>query len=260
MAAIKEFLQLNDSVDIFMLQEVDVNSHRSYKKNEVLDISQTLNHFQPFFAKNYDVFFVPVPFHNPMGHVNSGLLSLSKIHPSSVERISFPGQYNWPLRLFMLDRCFLVMHFPIANGNELLVINTHNEAYDDGSIRNMQMDFLKNYLLKEYEKGKFIIVGGDWNQCPPGFTPQFKDEVFDSINNKGVEPDFLPSGWQWVYDNRFPTNRRVDISYTKGTTATTLIDFYLLSPNIHYNQIKTTDLRFEHSDHLPVQITVTLSK
>lgn len=255
---IRSFLRSNDSVDFILLQEIDVRSKRSYKVNQVMQIADDLDEHKVFFGSNYDVFFVPVPFNNPMGSVNSGVASFTGYTPSGVERYSFPGQYGWPKRLFMLDRCFLVMHFPVDNGKELLVINTHNEAYDDGSIRDAQMKYLRDYLIAEFEKGNYVIVGGDWNQCPPDYIPKFKGEVFDSINNKGIPVGYLPENWKWVYDAGEPTNRRVDVPYISGSSMTTLIDFFLLSPNIEPIAIKTSDLDFENSDHQPVIMTITL--
>lgn len=255
---ISNFLRANDSAAIIMLQEVDIKSHRSYRFNEVNSLANNMPDYQSFFGKNYDVFFVPLPPNNPMGSVNSGLLSLTRLNPVVVERFAFPGQYAWPKRLFMLDRCFVVMRIPVSNGKELLVINTHNEAYDDGSIRDQQMAYLKKFLLSEYDRGNYIVAGGDWNQCPPAFKPAFAVEKFDTINNKGIETDYLPAGWQWVYDPAFPTNRRLDIAYSRGKTLTTVIDFFLLSPNIRPLAIKTTDLGFENSDHQPVSVKIAL--
>jgi endonuclease/exonuclease/phosphatase family metal-dependent hydrolase len=255
---IEKFITGLDSVDFKLLQEVDISSRRSYHRNEVKLFSDVLSNDYVFYGKNYDVFFVPVPFANPMGSVNSGVLSFSRYNPSEVTRISFPGQYSWPKRLFMLDRCFLVMRFPLSGGKHLLVVNTHNEAYDTGIIRDEQMAYLKKFLLSEYEQGNFIIVAGDWNQCPPDMQPRFSDDIFDTIDYKGIEPGFLPLGWTWAYDSTMPSNRRVDIPYIKGTTRTTVIDFFLLSPNLRSIACKTVDLGFSCSDHQPVQIQITL--
>ena len=257
-SAISRFLQTDDSVDMILLQEVDVRSKRSYRINEVQQFTEVLNEYSAYYGKNYDVFFVPVPPAHPMGAVNSGLLSLSRINPATTARYTFPGQYGWPKRLFMLDRCFMVMRFPVSNGKELLVINTHNEAYDDGSIRDQQMSYLKEFLLSEYKQGNYIVVGGDWNQCPPGFKPHFSEDVFDTLNNKGVEVNYLPPDWQWVYDANTPTNRRLDIAYSRGKTLTTVIDYFLLSPNVRPLAYKITDLGFENSDHQPVSIKIAL--
>jgi len=253
---IEGFLAATDSVDFALFQEIDISGKRSYHVNEVQRFADLFAGYSAIFGKNYDVFFVPIPFSNPMGSVHSGLLSLSHLSPLEVSRFSFPGQYAWPKRLFMLDRCFLVMRYPVSDGKQLLVINTHNEAYDDGSIRNQQMAYLKQFLLREYELGNYIVVAGDWNQCPPSFIPRFTGEVFDTIDYKGIEPDFLPSGWNWIYDSTIPSNRRIDIEYIKGKTRTTVIDFFLLSPNLQSAGCSTTDLGFAWSDHQPVQIQI----
>jgi endonuclease/exonuclease/phosphatase family metal-dependent hydrolase len=253
-----EQLNRTDSADFILLQEVDVRSKRSYRTNEVEGLKQALKGFDSYFARNYDVFFVPVPFSRPMGSVNSGLLSFSRCNPSLVTMYTFPGQYAWPKRLFMLDRCFLVMRYALDNGKELLVINTHNEAYDNGSIRDTQMAYLHDFLLSEYQRGNYIITGGDWNQCPPDFIPKFNGQVFDSVNFKGIGADYLPPDWTWLFDNKIPSNRRIDIPYNKGVTKTTVIDFFLLSPNLEPVECRTFDLDFEFSDHQPVFMHVKL--
>jgi endonuclease/exonuclease/phosphatase family metal-dependent hydrolase len=258
LTSLEDFIKGVDTVDFILLQEVDVSGKRSYYVNEVQEFTHMLGDRNTFYGKNYDVFFVPLPFSDPMGSVNSGLLSRSRFKPADVTRISFPGRYGWPKRLFMLDRCFLVMRFPISDGKQLLVINTHNEAYDNGSIRDQQMAYLKNFLQEEYAMGNYIVVAGDWNQCPPDLKPEFTGELFDTIDFKGIGSDYLPSDWTWAFDNTVPSNRRLDTGYSKGKTRTTLIDFFLLSPNLRATGCRTTDLSFANSDHQPVQIKISL--
>ena len=158
----------------------------------------------------------------------------------------------------MLDRCFLVNRYKVDGNKELVLINTHNSAYDDGSLRKMQMNYLRRFLLEEYLQGHYVIVGGDWNQSPPGFTPEYKKDIFDDQDFTPIPADYLPEGWAWVYDDTEPTNRRVMIPYQQGTTPTTVIDFYLLSPNIRLISVNTVDLDFAVSDHQPVRMKVQL--
>ena len=113
---IEDFLTATGSVDFALFQEIDIAAKRSYHVNEVQRFSDLFAGYSAYIGINYDVFFVPVPFSNPMGSVNSGLLSLSYLKPQEVSRFSFPGHYGWPKRLFMLDRCFLVMRFPVSDG------------------------------------------------------------------------------------------------------------------------------------------------
>lgn len=256
--AIRSFLGKNDSIEYFLLQEVDVESKRSYRVNQYDSISRTLSEYHNYLALNYKVFFVPLPVINPMGRVASGLASFSKYQPSEVKRYSFPGNYQWPKNLFMLDRCFLVQRHPLANNKELLVINTHNSAYDDGSLRKKQMEYLREFLLKEYQKGNYIIAGGDWNQSPPAFEEVFDDQVLDTVNYSEISKDYLPEGWKWAYDETMPTNRRVATVYERGATPTALIDYFLVSPNIHIESIKGIDMNFQYSDHQPVILKIKM--
>jgi endonuclease/exonuclease/phosphatase family metal-dependent hydrolase len=254
---IKTFLQQNDSVDFMLIQEIDKHSKRSYYINEYDSLSRTLNKFSSFFAKNYDVFFVPVPPASPMGKVLSGLATFSGYSPASSVRYSFPGEYGFPKQLFMLDRCFLVNRYSILNGKELVVINTHNEAFDPGQIRKAQMAYLRDFVLNEYRKGNYIITGGDWNQTPPDFRSEFTGNKTDTTQMV-IPSDFLPSDWEWLYDNKTPSERNVVTAYDPSLTPTTIFDFFLISPNISEMSVKGIQLDFKNSDHNPVIIKVKL--
>ena len=257
LSAIKKFITGNDTIDFFLIQEIDRNSKRSYHMDEFDTIGRLLTDYHPLFAKNYDVFFVPVPPTDPMGKVLSGIALFSKFKPSSSFRYQFPGEYSFPTQLFMLDRCFMVNRYPLENGKELLVINTHNEAFDPGEIRKAQMVYLKEFLLSEYAKGNYIIAGGDWNMSPPDFRPEFTGNKLNT-GQMMMEPGFMPPEWVWVYDNKKPSNRSVVAAYDPETTTTTVIDLFLLSPNTKLISVECIDLNFENSDHNPVRIKVGL--
>ena len=152
----------------------------------------------------------------------------------------------------MLDRCFLVNRYPLISGKELIVINTHNSAYDDGDLKLLQMEYLKDFLLEQYNQGHYIIVGGDWNQLPHDFNPGFKTHMDSSAMPPVLPRDYLPDDWSWVYDAQVPTNRSLNTTYIKNRSAQKIIDFYLVSPNIKAKQVKTINMEFENSDHQPV--------
>lgn len=263
-----------NTYDFILLQEVDLDSKRSYHFNMQEIIGQHFHAHKSFFGMNYKVDFVPIPVKEPMGKVRSGLLTLTKYNPSSVDRFSFPGNYSWPMGVFMLDRCFLVNRYPVeitvikdetghastVDKKELVLINTHNSAYDDGSLRKQQMKYLKDFLLDEYAKGNYVIVGGDWNQTPYGMKPEISGYVFDTTNLTYIQKDYPEAGWTWAYDPDMPTNRRVTKPYNKETSPTTVIDCYLLSPNISAEHVRTVDVGFAYSDHQPVELSIKLQK
>ena len=256
--AITKFLVNNDTIDMLLLQEVDVHSKRTYYLNEVTEISRALKYPNYFFANNYKVFFLPIPLSEPLGKIMSGLLSLSKFEPYLVERYDFPGNYSWPKKLLMLDRCFMVERYILSNQKKLLVINTHNSAFDGGLLKKHEMAYLKEFIEKEYASDNYILAGGDWNQNPPGFnSSSFNSESgYKNFVLASIPSDFI--AWNWTFDNTHPTNRALTTPYNPESTATTILDFFLCSPNVLAKQVKTVNLNFENSDHQPVIITFVL--
>jgi len=261
---IGDFLLKNDTVDYILLQEVDRNSKRSYRVDQYEKMAGILSGHHSFFAKNYDVFFVPVPPAKPMGKVLSGIAIFSKFAPESSTRYSLPGDFGFPTQLFYLNRCFMVNRYSIENGKELVLINTHNEAFDEGgNIRKAQMERLKEFILNEYNSGNYVIVGGDWNQYPPDFKPDFagNKEFTGQIGNfnlVGIEPDYMPGEWKWIYDPSTPTFRTLVAAYDPATTPTSVCDIFLISPNIESVSVKCHHLGFTNSDHNPVITQVKL--
>ncbi len=263
-AGIGDFLLKNDTVDFIMIQEIDRDSKRSYRDDQFEKIAGLLSGHNPFFAKNYDVFFVPAPPSKPMGKVVSGIATYSKYTPVSSIRYSLPGDMGFPTQLFYLDRCFMVNRFRIENGRELVLINTHNEAFDEGGdIRHAQMESIKKFVLNEYNSGNYVITGGDWNQYPPEFKPAFlTDKAFTgkigNFNLTGIESDYMPGEWKWIYDPATPSVRTLDAAYIPSTTPASICDIFLISPNIEYVSVKCHHLGFTNSDHNPVIMKVKL--
>ncbi|MBN1250593.1 MAG: hypothetical protein JXR51_02235 [Bacteroidales bacterium] len=258
--AVKSFLKSQSDIEFYLIQEVDKESKRSYKINQYDSLKTSFPDYYTSFGKNYDVFFVPTPPSQPYGKVVSGLMTLSKFEAKNITRFQFPGNYDFPKGLFMLDRCFLVNRFNIENGKELLIINTHNSAYDDGSLKAGQMEYLKKFLQDEYQKGNYILVGGDWNQSPFAVDTTFADFKYDTEDFSRIANNYLPEDWKWIFSNATPTNRRVKTPYDKKTTLTTVIDFFLISPNIESISIENINLEFKNSDHQPVKASFKLKK
>lgn len=260
LAAITKTLDKYSYADFIILQEVDINSKRSYGINQEISIGKNLNQFSLFFAPNYEVELVPMPLTSPLGQVNSGLLTLTKYTPSSAIRYSYPDKHPFPEGLFMPKRCFLALRFPLSNGKHLMIINTHNSAYDSGELRKMEMNQLKHFVEREYKNGNYVVVGGDWNQNPPTYNQQNIDINALEHFKPAIIPDkLMGDGWKWISDPHFDSNRFLNRPYIKGKTMTTTLDFFLVSPNIRALDIKTINNGFKHSDHQPILIKLTLS-
>ncbi len=261
LTGISDFLLDHDNVSFILLQEVDRGSKRSYEQDQEKFLLNELWFYSGAFAPNYKVPFVPVPLFHPMGSVLSGLLSLSLPLPVSSERYAFEGNFAFPKKLFMLDRCFILSRFQMTNRKQLVIINTHNSAFDDGSLRLEQLDKLRQIMTTEYKKGNYIIIGGDWNMAPGFFKAgMIRNGDKAKENPDRIPTDWLPKGWSYVTEHHTPTNRSVATSYEKGQTEVQLIDFFVVSPNLQPLAIKNTDLSFKYSDHQPVLMQFTFKK
>lgn len=253
---ISNFLALNDSINFILLQEVDQSSKRSYHTDQFYLLDTILSRHMGFMGLNYKVEFVPVPVSTPLGKVKTGVATYSDIDPIQTIRYGFSGNYFWPKRLFMLKRCFMVCKFHVNNGKFLSIINVHNSAYDDGSLKTQQLNLLNEYAQQQYKQGNYVLMGGDWNQCPDKFEPGYS-QPFDTEDLSYLPAGFL-SNWQRIYSDSIPSNRRVNIPYTKDETLTTLIDYYIASPNITVTELKPQDMNFKNSDHQPLIISFIL--
>lgn len=252
--------ELSKNTDFFMLQEVDANSKRSYYINQVKAISEVLPGYASTFAPNYNVKFVAFPFSQPMGKVLSGLANYSPYKSIENTRFQLPGSFGFPKRVFYLDRCMLLNRYQLPNNKQLVVINTHKEAYDNGGIKEQEMQYMKKIILTEYEKGNYVVVGGDWNQCPPNFDNKtFLKPNMQLQEQLNIKSDFMPQDWHWIYDPKVATNRKNDFPFNPETTFTTLIDFFLISPNIQALQVKGVSTGFDFSDHQGVWMKVKLN-
>ncbi len=259
--AIKEFLQKEGlKHDFVLLQEVDIDAKRSYHTNQLDTFKQVFADYKSFLGLNYKVTFIPVPVLKPYGKVKAGIVTFSKYEPYKVLRYQYPGNYAWPTKLFMLDRCFVVARYKLNTGNDLLIINLHNSAFDDGSLRAQQLDYLKKFAVAEYQKGNYLIIGGDWNQRPPSFKPAYKDYIFNEKRPMPVADTIFPQDWNFVFQTEIPTNRNADKVWDKSKVPVTTIDFFLTSPNVSTIEIKAFDLNFENTDHNPVVAKFVLKK
>ncbi len=261
LANIIDFVTHNDTVDFWLLQEVDLKSKRSYYINEVELLTESKKESHNVFAQNYKVPFVPVPVNAPLGYVESGLLLFSGFTPTEAIRYAYPLIASWPDKLFLLDRCFILNRFPLENGNDLIIINTHNSAYVyDSVLRVKELQIIKKVMIDEYGKGNYVIAGGDWNQNPPGYMPSGDYNKHKFFKSKvKMNPDFMPDGWKWGYDDKAPTNRQNDKPFKVGENGTTCLDYYLVSPNIEIIDVEVIDLKFEDSDHNPIYLRVKLT-
>lgn len=267
-ATVKEYLAgiakvCSGDYDIVMLQEVDSRSTRTYRINEKEELAAG----DAVFALNFSCPFVPNPstlIIDPIGMVNSGLLTCSDFEIDLAERISLPCPFSWPLRTANLKRCLLVSYIPIEGSDkQLVIVNLHLEAYDSGEGKIAQTKQLREFISAEYGRGNYVIAGGDFNQVFPGSLELYPNTHPNLWQPGELDDSLLPAdeGWQFAYDMSTPTCRLLNQAYDPSDTDNTqhyVIDGFILSPNVELKSAETIDLGFANSDHNPVRIEVTL--
>ncbi len=245
--------------ELVLLQEVDRDSTRSYRTDDLPVLLEARGGAQDAAcAKNFSVAFVPYPV-PPIGKVESGLATLSDYEISASARVSLPCPFSWPIRTVNLKRCMLVTRLPVEGTDaELVIVNLHLEAYDDGEGKVEQTRQLAEFIRAEYERGNYVIAGGDFNQVFPGSTEKYPIFTPELWLPGAFEANVLPEGFQLVSDLDTPSCRLLNEPYNAETAQHYVIDGFILSPNLKLDKLETLDLGFENSDHNPVSLRVTL--
>ena len=270
LAGIEDELAALDS-DFIFLQEVDQDSERTYGINERARIATA---FAPAYASayalNYDVAYVPYPL-PPIGAVESGIMTLSRMQPSSAERVQLPCPFSWPVRLGNLKRCLLVERVPVQGGTaELVLVNLHLEAYDDGEGKAAQTAQLARLLQEERARGNYVIAGGDYNHDMIGVSGEVYGNAAQAVESWAKPYDFdgVPEGFTVAAKAKldetgtaaFPdaaTCRDAGRPYD-GTNDRWVMDTFICSDNVECLDCSTVDLDFAYSDHNPVAMTFKL--
>ncbi len=244
--------------DIILLQEVETKSKRSYRTNQQQTLIDSFPEYYSAFAYNFKTFFVPIPFYNPLGSVNAGLMALSRFKPKDANRIQYPISSKFPYRLFDLKRALLSFRIEV-DGTDIIVANTHNSAYDNGLAR-MQENQALCQILSDSSYSKYnSIIAGDWNQLPPNY--KLSDNAASDKNYRpiDVDPDFMKETHRWIADTSKASMRYLDKAFKgDGSDKTAITDFFLVSNDVQVISVETIDLQFENSDHQPVLLKVIL--
>lgn len=256
---------IGQNADVYFLQEVDTDSSRSYGMNQQGWYHRTMSGsgngpYSDSHALNYSCDFVPFPW-PPLGKVHSGVQTLTRFSVDKAERVALPCPFSWPVSTANLKRCLLVSYVPLeGTDRELVLVNLHLEAYDDGEGKAAQTKVLLDFLTTEYEKGNYVIAGGDFNQTFPGALDAFPMQDPDLWTPGVLEDSILPEGWRFACDLSVPSCRLLNHPYDPDPAGNQfyVIDGFILSPNVELGSVETLDEQFQYTDHNPVSLRVTL--
>ena len=193
-----------------------------------------------------------------IGHVESGVQTLTNFQTEHAQRIALPSSYSWPVRTCQLKRCLLTQEIPLkGTDRKLILVNLHLEAYESGEGRIAQTKQLLDLMEEEFSRGNYVIAGGDFNQSFPNALEVFPIADPEKWTPGILEENILPDGWQFAYDTTTATCRLLDQPYCDACQLY-VIDGFILSPNLRLETVETIDMDFEYSDHNPVRLNVSL--
>lgn len=249
--------------DFYFVQEVDVDSTRTYHTDETALLRQALPGYSSVWGQNYDSPFLFWPLRQPHGASVSGLMTFSSVPISSSLRRSLPIE-SGVMKLVDLDRCYTVSRVAVENGKELVLFAVHLSAYtSDGTIAIRQMEMLLEDMQREYEKGNYCVCGGDFNKDLLGNSEEvfgisagdytwaqpLPEELFAGKNLTLVPPIDRA--------DPVPSCRNADAPYFDGQYVVT-VDGFLVSDNVTVQSARVIDTGFAYSDHNPVVMSFVL--
>lgn len=235
------------SADVVIMQEVARASLLTRGADLVRAVSDALPGRDNAFSADFSIRFLP-----PALSPKHGLYTSVSVTGATREIVPLPlePQYIFGLsrRLYHLH----VTHIPF-DGGEWTIINLHLSAFDKGAnVRLQQLQAAVDFAKSEYDAGRHVIMGGDWNLefFNPGRPTTTEEKYLFWIHPFPAAE--LPAGWKIVIDEKSPSVRTNERPYKKGENYTTIIDGFVVSPNVEPLGVLTDDLDFQFSDHQPV--------
>ena len=266
--------------DFAMIEEVDLNSTRSYHVNEYNILKDCFPDYYYVFAQNYDSAFLFYPFTQPHGSSKSGIGLFSRYPVTSALRRSFPVSTSFT-KFFDLDRCYSISRVSVDNGKELVIFALHMSAYGNSdAIREGQIAMLAADMQKEYEAGNYVLCGGDFNHDLKASADEENPETGkEDQSNSSSDSDREYESWAYPFpreelpehfrfcldqlskeerSNLWNSARNADMEYIPGETYTVTLDGFIISDNIECLSYKNINTGYSYSDHDPVYVEFKL--
>ena len=254
--------------DFVLLQEVDDGARRTDGANQTQLIQKTLAKSFPCTAEAFywKAGFVPHP--RIMGSVGMKVVTFSRFRLDKAVRHALPPIPADPLSMRLgLHRAILEARVPVQDGIPLFLLNTHLDAFAQGTNIMERQVGLTVQLLKKFEVQKASwIFGGDLNLLPPGVALSSLHQEARSYYNETTEITPLFEAFPSAFPLALLTGPGRKKAYTLNGNNPDIkekpdrtIDYVFHSRNIAVKQarVRTSDT-MHVSDHLPLIVDVQL--
>lgn len=259
--ALKQYVRSLD-MDFYTFQEVDVASTRSYMVNQYEHLNESLARYSRIASRYQHTQYLVYPFKNPIGLINSDLMTYCRYKTTYGLREQLPIDVNFTSRLASADNAMSVAFLPIngMSGNYLVLINVNLDA--DAEVRKQQMEVINEFVQIEYDDGNFVIISGNFNSDTATVDGTFANEQQTPTWLTDFDESLLLDTFKFVH----PTNetelanyRSTDIPYEKGVNYEAHTSGFIVSDNIEAEAV-IIDTEYMYSNHNPVQLTFKLIK
>lgn len=238
------------SPDILALQEVDLDSRRSFNVDQVDALAEALQYPERAIAINWDKNYVPFPFWPPSAHfgsILSGQAVMSRFPIKRHERLVLEKVAGNPFfyNALYLDRLAQVTEIAVGD-RSLVLINIHLEAFDN-STRQNQTTFVRQ-LAEQYAQQGPVLLIGDFNSAvnrPEEGEPfSIQTMVDSSLLQSAVATDQFTNASQFTFPSDQPQYKLDYVFYTPAT--------------IEMLDVQVVAAAGQASDHLPLAMRLRL--
>ena len=259
-------LIIEQNPDVILLQELHDNAKRTDYEDQLQRLLTMLpakygNYSEAFY---WQANFVPLP--QIMGSVGMKLAVISKYKLGDALRHQLATIKNDLLTdQFNFRRAIQEVSLPIFGGEKLTVMNTHFDAFAQGSdTMQQQVSYLQRLLTDKNDNNESWIIAGDFNLLPPG-----QYENMDATGRSFYQPD---SEFTRIY-NQFNVIPSIDqangadakewFTYFPNRSEVTApdrtLDYFVYSNNMRVNKAEVLQQDTWHiSDHLPMIANIKL--
>ncbi|MDA3862556.1 MAG: endonuclease/exonuclease/phosphatase family protein [Deltaproteobacteria bacterium] len=257
----------NENPDVIMLQELDDDAGRTDRENQV---ARLLGLLPDEYGAHTSVWYwksLFVPHSRIMSAVGMKLTVISKYQLKSSRRHALPLiPGSWLVQQFNLKRALQEVILPVGERDELILINTHLDAFAQGTnTMEKQVDKIRRLLKELSNAEKKWLIAGDFNLLPDKKAferlPEKQRAYFKpntELNKLSGKYPRIPSPQDVQGKNyqkwftHFPNDPEV-----KSPDRT--IDYFFVSPLL---EVLNYQVRHKHtldiSDHLPLIVEVKI--
>ena len=247
----------DNTADVLFIQEIATSSPLNYGANVLEAIEAAIPRRAEAYSVDVATALLPPPL-----KVEHGKAILSRLAIEDAQRIALPLEESFILGAIRHNYSAALVRIPISNSSRSWVLlNVHFAAFDtDGEVRRKQLQAVLEIAQREYQGGNPVVIGGDFNM-------EFLRDPFPSTEDvklrfwiRDFPRQMLPEGWHLAYGTNAPSVRTLAAPYVAGANYTTVVDGFILSPEVVAESIHVIDTQFEYSDHQPSVVTLRLEE